>query len=67
MTPTTTNTSGLEALYLAAVDSDVSLVTAVAGYPITAVMNRFVAGSDDQVFDAINLWLSETKYEYKVR
>lgn len=60
MTSTTTiHTSGLEALYLAAVDSDVSLVTAVAGYPITAVMNRFVAGSEDEVFDAI--WMTNEK------
>lgn len=38
----TSITSGLEALYLAAVDSNVELVTAVAGYPITDVMERFL-------------------------
>ena len=47
MTPTTTITTGLEALYLAAIDSNVSLVTAVAGYPITAVMDRFLGNNMD--------------------
>ncbi len=47
MTPTTTITTGLEALYLAAIDSNVSLVTAVAGYPITAVMDRFLENNTD--------------------
>ncbi len=47
MTPTTTITTGLEALYLAAIDSNVSLVTAVAGYPITAVMDRFLKNNTD--------------------
>jgi len=47
MTPTTTSTTGLEALYLAAVDSNVSFVTAVAGYPITAVMDRFLENNMD--------------------
>ncbi|MBW6470545.1 MAG: indolepyruvate ferredoxin oxidoreductase [Methanosarcinaceae archaeon] len=42
MTLTATSTTGLEALYLAAVDSNISFVSAVAGYPITAVMDRFL-------------------------
>ncbi|MCL7410968.1 MAG: thiamine pyrophosphate-dependent enzyme [Methanosarcinaceae archaeon] len=52
MTPTTTSTTGLEALYLAAVDSNVSFVTAVAGYPITVVMNRFLENNKDGVVGA---------------
>ncbi|MDO9518088.1 MAG: thiamine pyrophosphate-dependent enzyme [Methanosarcinaceae archaeon] len=53
MTPTTTSTTGLEALYLAAVDSNVSFVTAVAGYPITAVMDRFLENNKDAVMGAV--------------
>ncbi|MGP8322002.1 MAG: thiamine pyrophosphate-dependent enzyme [Methanosarcinaceae archaeon] len=45
MTPTITRTTGLESLYLAAIDSNISLVTAVAGYPITGVMDRFLENS----------------------
>ena len=47
MTHTTTSITGLEALYIAAVDSNVSLITAVAGYPITAVMDRFLENNPD--------------------
>ncbi|WP_406656869.1 thiamine pyrophosphate-dependent enzyme [Methanolobus sp. ZRKC2] len=34
--------TGLEALYFAAIDSDVELITAVAGFPITAVAEKFI-------------------------
>jgi len=34
--------TGFEALYLAAFDSDVSLVTGVPGYPITSLMELFL-------------------------
>ncbi len=59
MTPTTTITSGLEALYLAAIDSNVSLVTAVAGYPITAVMDRFLENDSNTTIDA--KWMTNEK------
>jgi len=58
MTPTI-RTTGLEALYLAAVDSNVSLVTAVAGYPITRVMDRFLENNTDTGIDA--KWTSNEK------
>ena len=34
--------TGFEALYLAALDSDVSLITGVPGYPITSLMELFL-------------------------
>ncbi len=52
MTPTTTGTTGLEALYLAVVDSNVSFITAVAGYPITAMMDRFLENNTNANVDA---------------
>ncbi|MBN2110214.1 MAG: indolepyruvate ferredoxin oxidoreductase subunit alpha [Methanosarcinaceae archaeon] len=36
-----TDTAGLEALFFGAIDSDVELITAVTGYPITAVAGKF--------------------------
>ncbi len=38
--------TGLEAIHLAAVDSDVRFITAVAGYPITAVADLFFKEKD---------------------
>lgn len=35
------DSTGLEAIFLAAIDSDVELITAVAGFPITAVAEKF--------------------------
>ncbi|MBN2488861.1 MAG: indolepyruvate ferredoxin oxidoreductase subunit alpha [Methanosarcinaceae archaeon] len=55
----TTIISGLEALYLAAVDSSVELVTAVAGYPITNVMERFLRNGGDTGIDA--RWMTNEK------
>ncbi|WMW24580.1 thiamine pyrophosphate-dependent enzyme [Methanolobus sediminis] len=37
----TKDTTGLEAIYLAALDSNVRFITAVAGYPMTAVADYF--------------------------
>ena len=34
--------TGFKALYLAALDSDVSLITGVPGYPITSLMELFL-------------------------
>lgn len=34
--------TGFEALYLAAIDSDVSLITGVPGYPVTSLMELFL-------------------------
>ncbi|MCG7850940.1 MAG: hypothetical protein MIO92_00300, partial [Methanosarcinaceae archaeon] len=56
---TSTITSGLEALYLAAVDSSVELVTAVAGYPITDVMERFLRNGGNTSIDA--RWMTNEK------
>jgi indolepyruvate ferredoxin oxidoreductase alpha subunit len=56
---TSTITSGLEALYLAAVDSGVELVTAVSGYPITDVMERFLRNRGNTDIDA--RWLTNEK------
>ncbi|WP_292462590.1 thiamine pyrophosphate-dependent enzyme [Methanolobus sp.] len=36
------HTTGLDALYLASVDSSVKRITAVAGFPITAVAGKFI-------------------------
>jgi len=33
--------TGFEALYLAALDSDVSFITGVPGYPVTSLMELF--------------------------
>ncbi|MGP8331219.1 MAG: thiamine pyrophosphate-dependent enzyme [Methanosarcinaceae archaeon] len=64
MTSTTTRTTGLEALYLAAIDSDVSLVTAVAGYPITGVMDRFLEIDRVAAIDA--KWMTNEKVALEV-
>lgn len=37
--------TGFEAVYLAALDSDVSLITGVPGYPITSLMKLFLRKS----------------------
>ncbi len=34
--------TGFEALYLAALDSDVSFITGVPGYPVTSLMELFL-------------------------
>lgn len=43
--------TGFEALYLAALDSDVSLITGVPGYPVTSLMELFLreAGGKEHV------------------
>ncbi len=41
------HTTGLDALYLASIDSGVKRVTAVAGFPITAVADKFIRGNDN--------------------
>ncbi len=40
--------TGFEALYLAALDSDVSLITGVPGYPITSLMELFLRKPGDK-------------------
>ena len=46
----TIHTTGLDAMYLASIDSGVKRVTAVAGFPITAVAEKFI-GSNDNTCD----------------
>ncbi|MDN5309915.1 MAG: indolepyruvate ferredoxin oxidoreductase, alpha subunit [Methanolobus sp.] len=43
----TIHTTGLDALYLASIDSGVKRITAVAGFPITAVAERFIRDNDN--------------------
>lgn len=43
--------SGLEAIYLAAIDSNVRFITAVAGYPMTAVADYFFKENDSNDYD----------------
>ncbi|MCQ6962881.1 thiamine pyrophosphate-dependent enzyme [Methanolobus chelungpuianus] len=42
----TIHTTGLDALYLASIDSCVKRITAVAGFPITAVAEKFIRDND---------------------
>jgi indolepyruvate ferredoxin oxidoreductase alpha subunit len=53
------DTTGLDALYLAAIDSDVEFITAVAGFPITAVAGKFVHEKDTQNYDIH--WITNEK------
>ena len=61
--------TGFEALYFAALDSDVELITAVPGYPITSLVELFLeksrvkAGSDAH-FDA--KWLTNEKVALEI-
>ncbi|MEA1985036.1 MAG: thiamine pyrophosphate-dependent enzyme [Euryarchaeota archaeon] len=50
--------TGLEALYLASVDSKVELVTAVAGFPVTSLMDHFVANTNT---GPDTLWMTNEK------
>ncbi|WP_342305656.1 thiamine pyrophosphate-dependent enzyme [Methanolobus sp. ZRKC5] len=43
--------TGLEAIYLAAIDSNVRFITAVAGYPMTAVADYFFKEKDSNDYD----------------
>ncbi|WMW22460.1 thiamine pyrophosphate-dependent enzyme [Methanolobus mangrovi] len=43
--------TGLEAIYLSAIDSNVRFITAVAGYPITAVADYFFKEKDSNNYD----------------
>ncbi|MDK2911258.1 MAG: indolepyruvate ferredoxin oxidoreductase, alpha subunit [Methanolobus sp.] len=43
----TIHTTGLDALYLASIDSGVKRITAVAGFPITAVAEKFIRDNDN--------------------
>ncbi|MDP2218477.1 MAG: thiamine pyrophosphate-dependent enzyme [Methanolobus sp.] len=43
----TIHTTGLYALYFASIDSDVKRITAVAGFPITAVAEKFIQENDN--------------------
>ncbi|WP_340818779.1 thiamine pyrophosphate-dependent enzyme [Methanolobus sp. WCC4] len=45
------DTTGLEAIYLAAIDSNVSFITAVAGYPMTAVADHFFENKDSSNYN----------------
>ncbi|MGB9940655.1 thiamine pyrophosphate-dependent enzyme [Methanosarcina sp.] len=40
--------TGFEALYLAALDSDISLITGVPGYPVTSLMELFLRKSGEK-------------------
>ncbi|WP_440955309.1 thiamine pyrophosphate-dependent enzyme [Methanosarcina sp. Mfa9] len=53
--------TGFEALYLAALDSDVELITAVPGYPITSLMELFLENAH---FDA--RWLTNEKVALEI-
>lgn len=50
--------TGLEALYLAAIDSGVKMVTSVAGFPTTAVIEHFESNSPS---DVPILWMTNEK------
>ncbi len=43
--------TGLEAIYLAAIDNNVRFITAVAGYPMTAVADYFFKEKDSNDYD----------------
>jgi indolepyruvate ferredoxin oxidoreductase alpha subunit len=43
--------TGLEAIYLAAIDSNVRFITAVAGYPMTAVADYFFENKDSSNYN----------------
>ncbi|SFM17836.1 thiamine pyrophosphate-dependent enzyme [Methanolobus profundi] len=43
--------TGLEAIYLAALDSNVRFITAVAGYPMTAVIDHFFENKGSSGYD----------------
>lgn len=45
------DTTGLEAIHLAAIDSNVRFITAVAGYPMTAVIDYFFENKDSDLYD----------------
>ena len=51
--------TGLEALYFAAVDSGIEMVTAVAGYPTTAVMEKFLKDGKEADINAV--WMTNEK------
>nr|WP_231582957.1 indolepyruvate ferredoxin oxidoreductase subunit alpha [Methanosarcina sp. MTP4] len=53
--------TGFEALYLSALDSDVELITAVPGYPITSLMELFLENAH---FDA--RWLTNEKVALEI-
>ncbi len=53
--------TGFEALYLAALDSDVELITGVPGYPTTSLMELFLKNSH---FDA--RWLTNEKVALEI-
>ncbi|MHC1576738.1 MAG: thiamine pyrophosphate-dependent enzyme [Methanosarcinaceae archaeon] len=54
----TKSVKGLEALYLASVDSKVELVTAVAGFPVTSLMDHFIANTN---VGPDSLWMTNEK------
>ena len=43
--------TGLEAIYLASIDSNVRFITAVAGYPMTAVVDHFFDRRKENTYD----------------
>ncbi|WP_319508200.1 thiamine pyrophosphate-dependent enzyme [uncultured Methanolobus sp.] len=51
--------NGLEAIYLAAIDSNARFITAVAGYPMTAVADYFFKKKDSNNYDIH--WLTNEK------
>jgi indolepyruvate ferredoxin oxidoreductase alpha subunit len=55
--------TGFQALYLAALDSDVSLITGVPGYPITSLMELFLEKSI-QAYSA--RWLTNEKVALEI-
>ncbi|WP_406659597.1 thiamine pyrophosphate-dependent enzyme [Methanolobus sp. ZRKC3] len=54
-----TNITGLEALFLGAIDSNVRLITAVAGFPITAVADRFTQKEEENEYRIC--WITNEK------
>ncbi|WP_135612039.1 thiamine pyrophosphate-dependent enzyme [Methanococcoides sp. AM1] len=54
----TSELTGLEALYFALIDSKVEMVTGVAGFPVTAVMNYFEKNLGS---DIPTLWMTNEK------
>ncbi|AKB85069.1 thiamine pyrophosphate-dependent enzyme [Methanococcoides methylutens] len=50
--------TGLEALYFALIDSKVEMVTGVAGFPVTAVMNYFEKNATPEI---TTLWMTNEK------
>ncbi|MBP1908774.1 thiamine pyrophosphate-dependent enzyme [Methanolobus bombayensis] len=56
------DTTGLKALYLAALDSNVRFITAVAGYPMTAVADYFFENKDPSNYNDYNIhWFTNEK------